>query len=61
MAKDIETYGLYTYEDFAEYMPEEVYNMFPAQYFKVAVGKGYITFDEIVSLIERYLVGHGIV
>lgn len=61
MAKDIEKYGLYTYEDFAEYMPEEVYNMFPAQYFKVAVGKGYITFEEIVELIDRYLVGHGIV
>ena len=59
MEKDIETYGLYTYDDFAAYMPEEVYNMFQAQYFKISVGKGYITFEEILELIDRYLVEHG--
>ena len=61
MAEDIETYGLYTYEDFAPYVPEEVYEIFQASYFKVAVGKGLITFDGILDLIERYLVLHGIV
>jgi len=61
MKADIEKYGLYTYEDFAEYIPEEVYNMFQAQYFKIAVGKGHITFEKIVAYIEHYLVKHGYV
>ena len=61
MKDDIEKYGLYTYEDFAAYMPEEVYHMFQAQYFKISVEKGYMTFDDIVRLIERYLIGHGFV
>jgi len=60
MQKDIETYGLYTYEDFAEYIPEEVYNAFPAAYLKVSVGKGYLTFDDILAMIERYVVGNGL-
>ncbi len=61
MKADIEKYGLYTYEDFAEYIPEEVYNMFQAQYFKIAVGKGHITFEQIIGYIEHYLVKHGYV
>lgn len=55
MQKDIETYGLYTYDDFKEYVPYEVYQMFLAQYFKVAVGKGMLTFDDIVDMIYYYL------
>ena len=54
MQKDIETYGLFTYEDFAEYVDYEVYCLFPAQYFKVAIGKGLITFEEIEELIYYY-------
>jgi len=60
MEQDIEKYGLYTYEDFAEYVPYEVFEyMFPAKYYKIAVGKGLITFDEIIGLIEFYLVANG--
>ena len=54
MAADIAEYGLYTYEDFADYVTEEVFEIFNAKYFKVAVGKGMITFEEILYLIERY-------
>jgi hypothetical protein len=61
MQADIEKYGLYTYEDFAEYLPEEIYNAFPAPYLKVAVGKGYITFEEIIGYIETYLVRNGLI
>jgi len=61
MRKDIETYGLYTYEDFADYIPEEVFNMFQTQYFKVAVGKGHITYEGILELIDIYLKRHGFV
>lgn len=55
MQEDIEKYGLYTYEDFKDYIPYEVYAAFPAEYFKVSVGKGYITWDGILALIDRYL------
>lgn len=62
MEADILEYGLYTYDDFKDYIPYEIFEyVFPTKYFKVAVGKGMITFDEILSLIERYLVGHGII
>ena len=54
MAQDIETYGLYTYEDFADYVSEEVFMAFPFKYFKVAVGKGEFTFEELLVLIEFY-------
>ena len=61
MREDIETYGLYTYDDFKDYLPYEIYLAFPAQYFKVSVGKGMITFEEIIQMIEIYLVKNGIV
>ncbi len=62
MAADIERYGVYTYEDFKDYIPYEIFEyMFPTKYFKVSVEKGLITYDEILALIEKYLVGHGII
>lgn len=54
MEADIKQYGLYTYDDFKDYVSLEVFNAFPFKYFKVAVGKGLITFDEIIILIEFY-------
>ena len=56
MQADIETYGLYTYEEFAELLPisEEVFDAFNAQYFKVAIGKGLISLEQIASLYSRY-------
>jgi hypothetical protein len=61
MQADIEEYGLYTYEDFAEYLPYEVYAAFPAPQLKVSVGKGMITFEEILGYIEKYLVKNEVV
>lgn len=62
MTEDIKKYGLYTYEDFADYVPYEVFEyMFPAKYYKIAVGKGLITFEEIIELVDYYLVSHGYV
>ena len=61
MKADIETYGLYTYEDFAEYLPYEVYAAFPAPQLKVAVGKGMITFEQILGYIEKYLVKNEVI
>lgn len=56
MQLDIESYGLFTYEEFITYLnlPEEVFEAFNAQYFKVAIGKGLITVDRLSLLYERY-------
>ena len=57
MAADIEEYGLYTYDDFAEYATEEMFEtILPAKYLKVAVGKGMITYEGILELLFMYLV-----
>lgn len=50
----ISQYGLYTYDDFKNYVPLEFYNAFPAQYLKIQVEKGIISFDDILRLIDRY-------
>ena len=61
MAQDIDTYGLYTYEDFRPYISEDIYYAYNGQYIKVAVGKGHTTFDRVLELIEKYLndMGYG--
>ncbi|MBQ8322835.1 MAG: hypothetical protein IJX91_02595 [Clostridia bacterium] len=55
MQADIEKYGLYTYEDFEAYCSYEQFAAFGFENFKVSVGKGYITWDEIIYLIELHL------
>ena len=55
MKADIEEYGLYTYEDFAEYLTYEQFVGFNVQYFKIAVGKGNYTYEGIIDLINEYL------
>ena len=60
MANDIATYGLMTYEDFADYMSYDVYCCFPAQYIGVSLGKGLMTEEYLQYLIERYIVGMGL-
>ena len=58
MQADIEKYGLYTYDDFKDYISYEVYMMFPGPYLKVAVGKGLTTYEDIVQMIYTYLEKH---
>lgn len=55
-AADIATYGLFTYEEFAEIIPipEVIFEAFNGQYLKVSIGKGLITMDGLIALIERY-------
>ena len=55
-ANDIATYGLFTYEEFASILPipEEIFEAFNGQYLKVSIGKGLITLEELVLLVERY-------
>jgi len=55
MQADIEKYGLYTYEDFADYLTYEQFVAFNVQYFKISVEKGNYTFEGILALIDEYL------
>ncbi|MBR2590269.1 MAG: hypothetical protein IKE65_05035 [Clostridia bacterium] len=55
MQADIEQYGLYTYDDFKDYISEDLYEAFNGQYYKVLVGKGLLTFDDILYMIEYYV------
>lgn len=57
MQRDIEKYGLYTYDDFSDYISEAAYHSSPAVHLKVAVGKGMITFEEILDVIDYLLAG----
>lgn len=58
---DIAMYGIFTYEEFNEYIGYEIsyeaYLASPAIYLKVSVGKGLITQKEIIMIIEYLLSG----
>lgn len=56
MAHDIETYGLFTYEELSQYadLSREMFEAAGGQYLKVSIGKGNMTMDELVAMIERY-------
>lgn len=58
MQADIEKYGVFTYEEFADLLPYEVWEKAPIAYFKVAIGKGILTWEEIEMTIE-YLFDSG--
>jgi len=53
---DIESYGLYSYEEFSQIVPvtEEVFNAFNGQYLKVAIGKGLTTIEKLQNLVSVY-------
>ncbi|MCM1289477.1 MAG: hypothetical protein NC132_02350 [Corallococcus sp.] len=56
MAIDVETYGLYTYEEFAEIwaVSEDAFNALNGKYLKIALGKGLIDLETISMLVARY-------
>lgn len=49
MQRDIATYGLYSYEEWSWLIEESYFDGFNVKYFKVAVGKGLITEENITS------------
>ena len=51
MLNDIETYGIFSYDDFKDLIPYEVYEDAPVAYLKVAIAKGLITYDGIKWII----------
>ena len=56
ITKDIETYGLYTYEELNAICPlsEEMFNAAGGAYLKISIGKGNLTEEELINMIERY-------
>jgi len=55
MQADIEKYGLYEYEEFADYVTYEQFMAFSGPYLKVLVGRGVVTYEQILDLIARYV------
>lgn len=55
MLEDINNYGLFTYNDFADLIPEIAYEAFNGDILKVAIGKGMLTWEDIEYLAERYV------
>ena len=55
MQKDIEAYGLFTYNDFEGVVSEIAYQAFNGDYLKVAIGKGLLTWEDIEYLAKRYM------
>lgn len=58
IAKDIETYGLFTYEELNAICPlsEEMFNAAGGAYLKISIGKGNLTMEELIAMINRYSV-----
>ncbi len=56
IAKDIETYGLFTYEELNAICPltEEMFNAAGGAYLKISIGKGNLTMEELIYMINRY-------
>jgi hypothetical protein len=56
MEKDIETYGLFTYEELNAICPlsEDMFNAAGGAYLKISMGKGNMTLDDLVYMINRY-------
>jgi len=52
--EDLKKYGIYTYEDFDGVIEEKAFDLYNAKYLKVAVGKGYITWKDILALVDVY-------
>lgn len=55
MNADIEKYGLYTYEDFSDYVTYEQFIAFNGPYLKVLVGRGVVTYEQILGLISTFV------
>ena len=56
LEKDIETYGLFTYEELNAICPltEEMFNAAGGAYLKISIGKGNLTMEELIDMINRY-------
>ena len=55
MQYDLDTYGLLDYETIADIMPEVLFDSFNGEYLNILICKGYIDWETIYALMERYL------
>lgn len=55
MQAEIEKYGLYTYEEWQDYVTIEEFYAFNVQYLKIAVSKGIMTREDLIDLAKRYI------
>lgn len=58
MEEDIEKYGLYTYDQFSDYISYDEFIAFNGAYLKILVEKGYFTFEDILEQIAFFGVGN---
>ncbi len=54
MQTDIETYGLYTYEEWSDRMPREIFDALNIRYLKITIGKGILTEEEANMLFALH-------
>ena len=56
MARDIETYGLFTYEELNAIAPlsEDMFNNCGGAYLKISIAKGNMTLEDLIYMINRY-------
>ena len=54
MQADIEKYGLYEYEEFKDKLTLVEFEALNMPYIKVAVGKGILTYDEVIFLLDLH-------
>lgn len=52
---DVQKYGLYTYDDFKDYVTYEQFVAFNGAYLKIPVEKGIFSFEYILELIDLYV------
>ena len=52
--KDIETYGLFTYDELSSIMSRNIYDLFNVKYLKVSIGKGLVTFEELLGYVDNW-------
>ena len=52
MDADIAEYGLYTYDDWKHLGTYEEFVALNAKYLKIVIGKGYMTYEDILRLLE---------
>ena len=56
MERDIAEYGLFTYEEMNALCPlsEDMFYAAGGAYLKISIGKGNLTVEELIAMIERY-------
>ena len=52
--QDIQKYGLLSYEEVADFMTREIYELFNVKYLSVSIGKGLITRDIMIAYIKQF-------